>query len=235
MRILITAGGTFEKIDDVRTIKNTSTGRLGQLIAEAFEDVEIDYVYGKGSLLPNCNVNLYMIEDVRSLEKTMDHLLSNHEYDAVIHAMAISDYEVYSVSTIKHLASLLSHKSEVEVYDILNELPEDLNRYNKIRSDKNDLVVFMRKAPKIIEMIKSYQNTYLIGFKLLVDVDENILLDEAKLLMERNDCDLVLANDATSIRGDHHVGYLVNGDLSYDVYHTKQDIAQAIKEKVMQL
>ena len=143
-----------------------------------------------------------MIEDVRSLEKTMDHLLSNHEYDAIIHAMAISDYEVYSVSTIQHLASLLSYKSEAEVYDILNELPEDLNRYNKIRSDKNDLVVFMRKAPKIIEMIKSYQNTYLVGFKLLVDVDENILLDEAKLLMERNDCDLVLANDATSITGD---------------------------------
>lgn len=235
MRILITAGGTFEKIDDVRTIKNTSTGRLGQLIAEAFDDAKIDYVHGKGSLLPKSNVNLYMIEDVRSLEKTMDHLLSNHEYDAIIHAMAISDYEVYSVSTIQHLASLLSYKSEAEVYDILNELPEDLNRYNKIRSDKNDLVVFMRKAPKIIEMIKSYQNTYLVGFKLLVDVDENILLDEAKLLMERNDCDLVLANDATSITGDHHVGYLVNRDLSYDIYHTKQDIAQAIKEKVMQL
>ena len=32
-----------------------------------------------------------------------------------------------------------------------------------------------------------------------------------------------------------YVGYLVNRDLSYDIYHTKQDIAQAIKEKVMQL
>ena len=32
MKIIITAGGTSEKIDDVRTITNTSTGRLGYAI-----------------------------------------------------------------------------------------------------------------------------------------------------------------------------------------------------------
>lgn len=36
MRVLITAGGTSEKIDNVRSITNHSTGRLGCLIAEKF-------------------------------------------------------------------------------------------------------------------------------------------------------------------------------------------------------
>ena len=35
MRILITAGGTSEKIDSVRAITNHSTGSLGKAIAEA--------------------------------------------------------------------------------------------------------------------------------------------------------------------------------------------------------
>ena len=34
MRILITAGGTSEKIDDVRAITNHSTGSLGQAISK---------------------------------------------------------------------------------------------------------------------------------------------------------------------------------------------------------
>ena len=36
MKILITSGGTTEKIDDVRGITNHSTGYLGKEIAELF-------------------------------------------------------------------------------------------------------------------------------------------------------------------------------------------------------
>ena len=39
INILITAGGTSEPIDSVRSISNTATGRLGSLIADAFEAV----------------------------------------------------------------------------------------------------------------------------------------------------------------------------------------------------
>ncbi|MBK8156162.1 MAG: hypothetical protein IPK55_09075 [Streptococcus sp.] len=36
MKILITSGGTTEKIDSVRGITNHATGTLGKYIAEAF-------------------------------------------------------------------------------------------------------------------------------------------------------------------------------------------------------
>ena len=36
MKIVITAGGTSERIDDVRTITNSSTGSLGFAIGQAF-------------------------------------------------------------------------------------------------------------------------------------------------------------------------------------------------------
>ena len=38
MNILITSGGTSEKIDQVRSITNHSTGQLGKMIAERFLD-----------------------------------------------------------------------------------------------------------------------------------------------------------------------------------------------------
>ena len=48
MKIVITAGGTSEKIDDVRTITNSSTGRLGYAVGTAFLQQyadETDYLY----------------------------------------------------------------------------------------------------------------------------------------------------------------------------------------------
>ena len=44
MKIIITAGGTSEKIDDVRTITNSSTGRLGYAIGKAFAENHNDKI-----------------------------------------------------------------------------------------------------------------------------------------------------------------------------------------------
>ena len=58
MKIMITAGGTSERIDDVRTITNSSTGRLGYAVGKAFaekyrDDIEkIYYLHGKRASYP---------------------------------------------------------------------------------------------------------------------------------------------------------------------------------------
>ena len=44
MKIIITAGGTSERIDDVRTITNSSTGRLGYAIGRAFAEKHGDKI-----------------------------------------------------------------------------------------------------------------------------------------------------------------------------------------------
>ena len=118
MRILITSGGTIEKIDDVRNIRNSSTGRLSSLIANTMdENIIIDYVYGLNSLRPNRKYNPYHIESVRDLEETMKHLLNTYTYDAVIHAMAVSDYEIQSVTTNEALDKNLK---DVDILEKLN-------------------------------------------------------------------------------------------------------------------
>ena len=44
MKIIITAGGTSERIDDVRTITNSSTGRLGLAIGNTFAEKYADRI-----------------------------------------------------------------------------------------------------------------------------------------------------------------------------------------------
>lgn len=104
MNILITAGGTSEKIDQVRTISNKATGRLGSMIADNFLDMEgvsVTYICPKDAITPqNSQAEIFYIDNVQSLQITIEKLFKERCFDAVVHSMAVSDYSVkYSVSS----------------------------------------------------------------------------------------------------------------------------------------
>ena len=108
MKIVITAGGTSERIDDVRTITNSSTGSLGFAIGTAFaaeEKIEkIYYLHGKRAVWPEDEkVVPIEIGGVMDLKDSLTKVLTEEKIDAVIHAMAVSDYMVHQVTTLDKL------------------------------------------------------------------------------------------------------------------------------------
>ena len=74
-KIIITAGGTSEKIDNVRKITNSSSGKLGMIIANHLlkesNDLIIYYICSKNSLRPEIDKRLSVIEieSVENLKK----------------------------------------------------------------------------------------------------------------------------------------------------------------------
>jgi phosphopantothenate-cysteine ligase len=232
VKILITSGGTTEKIDDVRKIKNMSTGRLGTLIAEQFlaqSSAEITYLCSTDAIVPaDSGVKIIRIESVKELSETLEKLLDTVKFDAVIHAMAVSDYAVKSVLSADVLdASKTVHEA------ILNSSATTVT-HKKISSDIDNLIIVMEKTPKVIRLFKELQpETVLVGFKLLVDVDEKNLIKTGHDLLLRNQCDFVLANDLTQINGDSHAGLLISPDASVQRFYTKQEIAQGIAANVI--
>lgn len=224
MKLIITAGGTSERIDDVRSITNTSTGRLGHIIGETFlqrygEKIDaLYYLHGLRAqpLSGDCVKNI-PIAGVRDLEKEMKTLLTGEKIDGVIHAMAVSDYMVREVTTLEQLKSGSGEKPEG----------------NKISSDIDDLTIVLQRAPKVIGMIKDLApETVLVGFKLLSNVSREELIDVAHNLLEKNRCTYVLANDVKEIGGGRHRGYLVHGDKTYDSMENNGEIAAVIADRV---
>lgn len=229
MKILITAGGTSEKIDDVRTITNSSTGRLGYAVGKAFaeqysDDIDkIYYLHGKRASYPQIkSIEPVEIEGVEDLQRQMKRILSQEKIDAVIHAMAVSDYVVKEVTTLDRIRGEKNKERDAALSG------------NKISSDIEDLVIHMKRSPKVISSIKEWsKDSILVGFKLLSGVSHEELIDVGFKLMEKNRCDFVLANDLREIGRDFHKGYLIHKDKTYDVMGTNEEIADMIALRVV--
>ena len=202
MKIVITAGGTNERIDDVRTITNSSTGSLGFAIGTAFiREMEetgkiekIYYLHGKKAAYPEHeNVEPIEIGGVMDLQENLTKVLTEDKIDAVIHAMAVSDYMVYRVTTLDKLLGTETAETAQEITG------------NKISSDIDDLIIHMKRSPKVISTIKQTSpETTLVGFKLLSGVPHEELIDVGFRLLQKNDCDFVMANDLHEIGKDFH-------------------------------
>lgn len=236
MKIVITAGGTSERIDDVRTITNSSTGSLGYAIGQAFikrakteenPDGPIEkiyYLHGQRAKAPEHeSVEAIPITGVLDLQEKLTKVLTEDRIDACIHAMAVSDYMVHQVTTLDKLMGTEDP-----------EHAQDLSG-NKISSDIDDLIIHMKRSPKVISGIKKASpDTTLVGFKLLSGVPHEELIDVGYRLLQKNDCDFVMANDLQEIGKDYHKGYLIHRDKSYDTMQTNDEIAEMIVRRVLE-
>lgn len=250
MKILITAGGTTEPIDSVREITNTSTGKLGSSIAEAYDKLpditEIYYVCGKKSIVPQSEkVKVTFVDTVASLESALRNIIQKETIDIIIHSMAVSDYRVKSVTSASMLASALSSKlrsldaSHQQVTEefmglLFQDSETILSKEGKIRSNIKELVLCMEQTPKIISLFhRIAPQAMLVGFKLLDNVPLDELIDTAFHVLQDNKCSFVLANDLRNISMDQHIGYLVDENKNYKKCLTKKEIADRIVMSTM--
>lgn len=200
MKALITAGGTSERIDAVRMITNNSTGRLGLEIANAFfaQGADVFYVAGKNAARPSFG-QIYDVLGVLDAQRAIEEILTNNKIDAIIHAMAVSDY------FIKNPAQ------------------------GKISSEIDEITITLTKAPKIIANLRKLApDALIIGFKLLSDVSEDELINVGHSLLKKHSLDYVLANDAKAIDASDHKGFLIDENKNFETFIGKTEIAKGI-------
>ena len=224
MNILITSGGTSEKIDRVRSITNHSTGRLGKIIAETFLDKgdQVTLVTTPKAVRPAAHPNLTIvqIENVAELLEILEPLV--HTHDVLIHAMAVSDY------TPVYMTGLEAVAASPDMTEFLNKT----NSESKISSQDDIQVLFLKKTPKIISLIKKWNPAIrLIGFKLLVNVTKEELLKTARASLIKNQAEIIVANDLTEISNQEHRAYLVGKD-NVTQSQSKEEIAQLLYQHI---
>lgn len=224
MKILVTSGGTSEKIDRVRSITNHSSGRLGKIITETLLKAghEVCLITTLQAVKPVSHPNLTIIEikNTADLLQVMKDKVMN--YQVLIHSMAVSDYTPVFMTGFE----------EVQASQDLTEFLDRKNPETKISSKDEVQVLFLKKNPKIISLVKEWNpSIHLIGFKLLVNVNQEYLIQIARESLEKTQADLIVANDLTQIHADQHVAHLVEKD-SFKTATSKQEIADLLLEKI---
>lgn len=232
INIVITVGGTSEYIDTVRKITNSGSGKLGSMIANVLlkeKNYEIFYIHTPKAKMPEILPNLHPIEvdGTLGLKDAVENILKENKIDWFIHSMAVSDYVVDWVSNSNMLTQWLGQNG-------INSLSDNKNIYNKgekISSDSDDLIVRLVTAPKVINIIKQISPaTHLVGFKLLTGVSETKLEEVARNLLQKNDCDYVIANDLNNITENQHKAILVGEKEIEERFNSKDEIANGIKQ-----
>ena len=233
-KVIITSGGTSEKIDNVRKITNSSTGKLALTIANYLlqknENIFIYYVCSKNSLRPNHNrVKVIEIEGTIDLKNTVEKLLTSEHIDYFIHSMAVSDYMTDYVTTIDRI------KESIKKYEDIDDAFKNIRTINgnKISSYEDNLVILLKPTPKVISIIKELSpNTFLVGFKLLDGVSKEKLISVAKKLRDKNNCDLVVCNDLESIRNGQHIAYIIDRNDEVIESKGKDEIAKKLVRRI---
>ena len=187
MRILITSGGTKIKIDTVRHIANMSHGTFGSRIAmEALKRKHnVHFHYALHSKTPfTFNVDVfkdYNIIDLKDrLEEFIDSSLNLGERYSQSSYDGFEDYE----TSLKYLiinSKLFGYNFDAVILAAaVSDYGVDNYVDGKIRTSGN-MSINLKPLPKIISQIKKWDNNVkLVGFKLLVDSEDEELISESK-------------------------------------------------------
>lgn len=166
-KVLMTAGPTIEHIDPVRVITNLSSGKTGVLLAADLISAGAKVTLVYGPGNEKPPKGCKII-NVNTSKEMYDATKKElgKKFDMVIMAAAASDYT-----------------------------PEKISK-TKIKSDKKSMTIRLKKAPKIIDLVKKMQkDVMLVGFKAETNLSKNALVKSAQRKMRDSNADIIIAND----------------------------------------
>lgn len=166
-KVLMTAGPTIEYIDPVRVITNLSSGKTGVLLASELISAGAKVTIIYGPGNEKPSKGAKII-NVTTNSDMFDAVKKElkKKYDVVIMAAAASDFT-----------------------------PESISK-SKIKSNKKSLTIRLKKAPKIIDLVRKFRkDALLIGFKAETNLTKSALIKSAQKKMKESDADIIIAND----------------------------------------
>lgn len=199
MKILITAGGTFEPIDKVRGISNIFNGRTGVVIAdrlgEQSEDVKLllqkksKWLDKASSDVLKWGTDLGTFHTYNDLYELMKEEITKDNYDVIIHSAAVADYKVDGI----YIDDEFNQGSPPIIEQAcLDRLPDT----GKQKSCYRELFLRLVQTEKIVDKIRTdwnFQGT-LVKFKLEVGISDEELLTIAKKSRVDSKADIMVAN-----------------------------------------
>ncbi len=214
-KILITSGGTQEPIDAVRVLTNLSTGKTGARIAEQMlaRGFDVTYLHATTAKMPEIFCRQIPFTSFADIENKIQQILKTENFDAVIHAAAVSDF-----TNANPFAEKISSDQDLTIH--LKRNPKIVNQLRAWSKNKNCKI---------------------IAFKMTANANQESKLAAVSKLFNNADVDFVVQNDISEMSKDQHLFSLYtktdnNNQLKCIVnLTTKNDLANWFCENLSEI
>jgi phosphopantothenate---cysteine ligase (CTP) len=181
MNCIVTAGPTYEPLDDVRRLTNFSTGRLGTELANflAARGHQVALLIGDTATYagPRRAQYVAIFSTTADLRKQL-HSLAAKRVDAIFHAAAVSDFTFGRIFTPNDAGKLAEIKSA-----------------KKISTRPGRLLVELVPTPKIIAELRGwFPQARIVGWKFEAEGARADTLNAARQQLAACSTDLCVAN-----------------------------------------
>ncbi len=214
MRILITSGGTEEKIDQVRRITNVSSGQTGLYLAEQLASMGHTIYFVRALKAPSFSQATVekTFETSDDLINAIQSILDTNLIDVVIQCAAVSDFSVDKLVI------------NGEIFE-----PDSISKMDS----RDQVEIILKSRPKIITQIKTmsqHSAPIVVGFKLTNTNELEDRLDQIFKLSKHPEVDFVVHNDLQEITEDSHPTHIYFKDKVLFEGQTKKDLAKNLNQ-----
>ena len=179
---MVTAGPTYEPLDEVRRLTNFSTGKLGSELANFLTDRGHEvvllvgyYASHRGDLHARSVETFTTTADLRARLEA----LSASGIGAVFHAAAVSDFTFGGVWERSETGELIKRTER------------------KIPTRKGPLLTELKPTSKIISELRGwFPQAQLVGWKYELDGDRALVIDLARQQLAKNRTNACVVNGA---------------------------------------
>ncbi len=180
MNCVVTAGPTYEPMDEVRRLTNFSTGRLGSELVNYLADHrhQVTLLIGQQATYRG-ERRAQRVETFTTTTDLRDRLqaLAKQPVDAVFHAAAVSDFT---------FGKIWNRSPQGEMTEI---------KSGKISTRQGTLLAELVPTPKIIAELRTwYPGALLVGWKFEVDGDRAGVINAAQRQIAECRTDACVAN-----------------------------------------
>ncbi|MEO6772397.1 MAG: bifunctional phosphopantothenoylcysteine decarboxylase/phosphopantothenate--cysteine ligase CoaBC [Kofleriaceae bacterium] len=211
VKIVVTAGPTYEPIDPVRFVGNRSSGKMGAAIAAAAQrrGAEVRLIFGPSGVAPPVGVTTSHVESAAQLQWALDSAVK--DADVVVMTAAVADYRPAKVADHKIKRGATGKTMQIDL--VAN--PDLLATLGARRKGRTPL---------------------LVGFA--AETHDVIANAQAKLVTKQ--CDLVVANDVAEPGSGfavdtNHVHLVDRAGVTEVPAGAKAEVAHRILDKIVAL